>query len=309
MRTMKSVTPSLFRLMPATLPNGVLTAANINFRVTADASGWVAIGFSNDQLMPNSDIIMMTGEGEFQDAWANARAAPEKDVSQDATLHAASQNDGQTSVEFSRPLNSGDEDDLSLDSERFLLWAFNQSSDSFTRRHSSRGFTATMLDFGSAETCLTVGGVDPDFNDDGNIDTKDIDSLVAEIVAGANNAAFDLSGDTLVNSTDLDQWRNDAAIANGFSEPYLLGDANLDGTANAADLNTLGIHWLSNTSSWTAGDFTADGIANAADLNVLGLNWQSTISIAAQPVPEPSAALLLGIGWLFIRWQGVKRWK
>jgi hypothetical protein len=149
---------------------------------------------------------------------------------------------------------------------------------------------------------FTTGGgvVDVDFNDDGNIDTADIDGLVAEIIEGTNNPGFDLNGDAAVNSNDLEQWRNDAAAANGFVEAYLPGDANLDGSVSASDLNALGISWLQSPNTWSAGDFTADGVANAADLNDLGLNWLKTIATAAatQTVPEPSSAVLIGIGIL-----------
>ena len=273
----------------------------MSFRVTSSALGWVALGFSDNQQMANSDIIMLTGEGPMQDAWASARAAPPADGSQDVTLHASSQV-GQTIVEFSRPIVTGDEDDLALDAERFLLWAYHQSNDGFNSRHSARGFTSDKVDFSAAGACSTSGGLDPDFNDDGNVDTVDIDALVAEIIAGTNNSAFDLSGDAVVDVSDLDQWRADAANVNGFADSYALGDANLDGTANAADLNAVGLNWLGSPNSWTGGDFTANGVTDAADLNVLGLNWLSTIAAAADQsaVPEPNSVWMIGTGLLLL---------
>ena len=147
---------------------------------------------------------------------------------------------------------------------------------------------------------FTTGGpvINIDFNDDGDVDTVDIDALVSEIIASANNANFDLNGDAAVDGNDLDQWRGEAATANGFAEAFLLGDANLDGSVNAGDLNALGLSWLQSPNAWSAGDFTADGVANASDLNVLGINWLKTISTAAatQSVPEPSSLLLIWIG-------------
>ena len=56
--------------------------------------------------------------------------------------------------------------------------------------------------------------------------------LVGEIVAGTNDSAFDLTGDSDVDINDRNQWLTDAATANGFAEPYSLGDANLDGTVS-----------------------------------------------------------------------------
>ena len=283
------------------VPNGSYSvqwcteAENVNFRVTANATGWVALGFSNNQLMPSSDIIQTNGNGQIKDGWAVARAAPATDAFQDVTLHTATEAGGQTIVEFSRPIDTGDVDDLSLDTPRFLLWAFHATNDSFITRHSNRGFTSDTVDVSAAAACMTTGVVDADFNDDERVDTTDIDSLVMEIIAGTNDADFDLNGDSAVNTDDLDQWRNDGALANGFAEPYLPGDSNLDGTTDAADLNALGLSWLMSPNTWSGGDFTADGIANAGDLNALGVNWQASIA-PASPVPEPAGILLLGSG-------------
>ena len=74
-----------------------------------------------------------------------------------------------------------------------------------------------------------------------------------------------------------------------------MGDADLNGTVNSADLNSLGINWQQDIPLWSGGDFTADGSVTSADLNELGINWQESIPLAAQSVPEPS-----GIGLLLI---------
>lgn len=284
-------------------PNGDFTAdwcvegATINFRITADASGWVGLGFSDNQLMPNSDIIQANGAGAIQDGWALARAAPPADASQDVTLRSATEDGGTTIVEFSRLLDTGDEDDLSLDRARYLLWAFNASNDSFNQRHSFRGFSPSMLVLSAASPCATPG-IDPDFNDDGSTDTTDIDDLVMEIIGGSNNASFDINGDTFVNQDDLTQWRNEGALANGFGQPYLLGDANLDGTTDSEDLSALGVNWLTSPNRWSEGDFTADGFVDVLDFNALGVNWLKSIPRATEPVPESSSLLLLVIGCL-----------
>ena len=276
-------------------------ADSVNFRVTAATTGWVGLGFSDNQLMPNSDIIQASDSAPIKDGWAVARAAPPTDASQDVTQHTATESGGQTIVEFNRPIDTGDMDDLSLDTPRFLLWAYHTSNDNYGSRHSRRGFSNSTIDISAAAAC-TSGGVDPDFNDDGNIDIDDIDSLVMEIIAGTNSADFDLNGDATVDTADLDQWRNEGALANEFAEPYLLGDANLDGTADAADLNALGLSWQMSPNTWSGGDFTADGNADAGDLNALGLNWQSSIAIASL-VPEPAGLLLFGMGPLLVMWR------
>jgi hypothetical protein len=143
-------------------------------------------------------------------------------------------------------------------------------------------------------------GVDCDFDDDGLCNTVDIDLLGKEIIAGTNDTAFDMNSDGAVNLADQDQWRADAADKNGFAEPYLNGDANLDGSVTAPDLNALGSNWQTSPDPWSSGDFNADGFVDAGDLNLLGTNWQKSIPLAAagQAVPEPSSLVLLAIAGL-----------
>ena len=146
----------------------------------------------------------------------------------------------------------------------------------------------------------TTTGVDCDFDDDGSCNTVDIDLLGKEIIAGTNDTAFDMNSDGAVNLADQDQWRADAADKNGFAEPYLNGDANLDGSVTAPDLNALGSNWQTSPDPWSSGDFNADGFVDAGDLNLLGTNWQKSIPLAAagQAVPEPSSLVLLAIAGL-----------
>ena len=137
-----------------------------------------------------------------------------------------------------------------------------------------------------------------DFDGDFDVDVDDIDALVNEIVAGNDSGLFDLTGDSILDGQDLEQWRATAAEENGFAAPYLLGDANLDGSVNAHDLNSLGKNWLGNPNAWQWGDFTADGTVDASDLNQLAQNWQQSIPTAASPesVPEPAAMALFYVG-------------
>jgi hypothetical protein len=118
-----------------------------------------------------------------------------------------------------------------------------------------------------------------DVNHDGNVDVDDIDALVGKIVTGTNEATFDLTGDGIVDQADLDMWLSLAGIQNLPSgEPYLLGDANLDGMVDARDLNVVGQNWLQNVDGWSRGDFWADGRVHAPDLNALGINWLKDVS-------------------------------
>ena len=149
-----------------------------------------------------------------------------------------------------------------------------------------------------------------DFSGDGNVDTTDVDMLVGEIVGDTHEMWYDLNNDTVVDATDLDRWLLDAARHNGFTQAYLTGDANLDGSVDSTDLNELALSWQQNVTQWSLGDFTADGIVNSGDLNALALNWQRSVGMAspASQIPEPSSFLLAVFG-LALVWRGGFRGK
>ncbi|MEM8679706.1 MAG: hypothetical protein AAGF97_10180, partial [Planctomycetota bacterium] len=135
---------------------------------------------------------------------------------------------------------------------------------------------------------------DPDFNQDGMLDCLDADALVAEIVAGTNMAPFDLTGDGAVDNLDLDQWLADAGAANLASgNPYLVGDANLDGNVDGADF----VAWNSNkftaVAAWCSGDFNADGLVDGSDFIAWNDNKFTSADAAMIAVPEPTTSFTL----------------
>ncbi len=128
--------------------------------------------------------------------------------------------------------------------------------------------------------------------------------LVAKIVAGTDGELFDLTGSGVADDMDVNQWLSEAATHNGFSQAYLPGDSNLDGSVDATDLNNLALNWRKDedVAAWSAGDFKADGVVDSADLNELALNWQQSIPAGGAPVPEPSALFLTVVG-LAVIWR------
>ena len=156
-----------------------------------------------------------------------------------------------------------------------------------------------------AVTAMNQPSIPCDFSGNGACDVEDIDLLTTEILAGTNNLVFDVTGDNVVDIADLNRWLADAATHNGFVEAYLPGDADLDGTVNATDLNRLALNWQQDTSEWSGGDFTTDGVVDSADLNALGVNWRRSIALGATAnaaVPEPSGWFLMFIG-LALAWR------
>ena len=126
-----------------------------------------------------------------------------------------------------------------------------------------------------------------DFDKNGVYDCADIDAVVAEIVAGTNNAVFDFNGDGLVDIADRDAWLVEAGMEN-IGAPYLLGDSNLDGTVDVSDFNIWNQNSFTNTAAWCSGDFNADGGVDTSDFNI----WNENKFQSASVVPEPSTGML-----------------
>jgi hypothetical protein len=139
------------------------------------------------------------------------------------------------------------------------------------------------------DTVIEVGSLG-DLNNDGLFNVFDLDELTSEIATGSEETSFDINGDDVVDILDVDDWLAKAAKFNGFSMPYPKGDANLDGTVDASDLNVVAQRWQSAAFGWSNGDFIPDGSIDANDLNVLGQNWLARISpVTIAAVPEPNA--------------------
>ena len=137
-----------------------------------------------------------------------------------------------------------------------------------------------------------------DYNNDGQYTTADIDLLVTAIAAADNDPFYDLDGDSATDTVDLTLWREIAGSVNNASgAPYLLGDANLDGTVDGQDFLAWNNSKFTETALWSAGDFNADGFVDGQDF----LNWNNFKFQSADlaSVPEPnSLALFSLVGFL-----------
>jgi len=78
----------------------------------SDPQTWIGIGFSEDQLMPNTDVVtgLVTpfGDALVQDRWSQIKSIPAVDDQQDITSTSASYQDGILTVLFSRARQSTD---------------------------------------------------------------------------------------------------------------------------------------------------------------------------------------------------------
>ncbi len=145
-----------------------------------------------------------------------------------------------------------------------------------------------------------ISDISCDFDGDGLCNVQDLDQLLSSL--GTTNPTYNLdSTDETITLGDRDAWLSIAGDQN-ISRPYVVGDSDLDGDVDAADLNNLGVAWLSTDNpTWEDGDFDADGTVDAKDLNDVGLNWQQGVEPAAASVPEPDTLTLAMVltAWTF----------
>ena len=153
-------------------------------------------------------------------------------------------------------------------------------------------FTTAILD--NFQIAAVSDVLEGDFNEDGLLDAADINLLSTIVRRNANNEGFDLNGDELVNSDDLNEW-----VVNIKHTYY--GDANLDGQFSTSDLVFVfqaGEYEDATplNSNWTTGDWNADGDFSTGDLVLAfqagGFEAGPRASVAA--VPEPNGMQ----GWL-----------
>jgi T5SS/PEP-CTERM-associated repeat protein len=127
---------------------------------------------------------------------------------------------------------------------------------------------------------------------DGNLtcDLADLDALSLAAVGG-DPATFDLDGNGLVDSGDIDRWLQLAGLQNlGAGRRYLPGDANFDAVVDGADFGIWNASKFTSTGRWSQGDFNADGMIDGSDFGIWNAN---KFTSSFQTVPEPSCLVLL----------------
>ena len=148
-------------------------------------------------------------------------------------------------------------------------------------------FEAEMLNFFSLDVS---GGLNGDFDASGALDIADLDDLTSQSAGGTNPAGYDLNGDALVDSADINVW-----VESEFKS--WVGDANLDGEFNSGDLVQVlatGNYEQDVDTVWSSGDFNGDGRTNSSDLvaALAGGGYEAGPRAAVAAVPEPSSLAL-----------------
>jgi hypothetical protein len=148
------------------------------------------------------------------------------------------------------------------------------------------GFTRIVngrMDMGSVE--FAEPSVDGDFNNDGLWDCTDINLLTAAVASGMNDLDFDMNGDGVVDgisnpmdvTNDIVAWLQRAGMEDtqGVTggNPFVVGDANLDGVADGLDFIqwnngkfTINTDWCGNDNMpMVGGNFNGDGVIDGLD--------------------------------------------
>ena len=121
-------------------------------RDTAVEGRWIGVGFSDDMLMANSDIVtgyVSSGNAVVDDRYATGRSIPAIDSDQ-SQVSPVGHNvvNGSTTIQFTRTLQSSDVLDLSLDVPRYFLVATGDVSGGNIAQHNFNGrwTSTTMID-------------------------------------------------------------------------------------------------------------------------------------------------------------------
>ena len=163
--------------------------------------------------------------------------------------------------------------------------------------------SAGRLSHGAAGDIIFGGPVkrvEGDFNGDDALTVEDINLLTEASATGNHEAAFELTGDNLVNFDDISYW------ISGLKNSWV-GDANVDGEFNSGDLVQVfaaGKYEQETAANWADGDWTGDGVFDSSDLVfAFADGGYENGPKAAAAVPEPSGLALLliavsGLLWL-----------
>ena len=137
-----------------------------------------------------------------------------------------------------------------------------------------------------------------DFQTDGVLDSEDLQLLLNQLASQDDNPEFDLNGDSQVNGKDVKVWIKE------FKNTWI-GDANLDGEFNAADLTAIfeaGKFRQDSAADWFDGDWTGDNRFNTRDLIAAfkdgGYNSGKRPSVQSVPEPNGFVAALVAASWL-----------
>lgn len=113
------------------------TRNEIKFAMTARTDKWLAVGISEDQLMPFTDTYIgwaAMGSTYLSDRYIGKyKTAPTLDNNQNSYDVNGSYVGGYSYIEFKRPIATNDDDDISIDGCRYYFFAIGGAFNSATK--------------------------------------------------------------------------------------------------------------------------------------------------------------------------------
>ncbi|MCA9263627.1 MAG: hypothetical protein KDA60_07245 [Planctomycetales bacterium] len=136
-----------------------------------------------------------------------------------------------------------------------------------------------------------------DLSPNGRLNCSDLNNLRVLINDNTYSTRWDINVDSHIDRRDYLAWMELAADRNQNGQPYLPGDANLDGVVDATDYRLLEnnllrpVYSTSPSAYWCRGDFNFDAQIDGQDFNLWNqYKFQSTASPApAGPARAPRA--------------------
>jgi DOMON domain len=119
---------------------------NINIILSAPTEGWIAVGFNPSRMMKDADILIgyvKNGEVFMEDHFGSGNTKHQADIdlggTEDITISGGFEEKDKTTLQFSRPLNSGDSNDRKLEEgkEYKVIFAYGKR-DNFKSYHKLR---------------------------------------------------------------------------------------------------------------------------------------------------------------------------
>ena len=200
---------------------------------------------------------------------------------------------GNTYGELGGPSQFGDDAFLAkLDSSGTVQW-IQQSGDGHNQPHFYKGVAVD-----SNGSAYVTGEASPrtllaKYGGDGTEQWK------RQVCPHPVDVAVDAGGTVYVTGSDL--VGGCAHVVAVASYPATVGDATLDGCVDGLDYIAWSNNYKLSDRWWEEGDFTGDGYVDGLDYVVWSSNYDVGCPAAPGPVPEPSCAVLLALGFLALR--------
>lgn len=132
----------------------------LHAKISAKTKGWVAVGFNPVKQMQGGNYILGYVKGDkvevtdhFGNKSVNHSADEKLGGTSDVTLVGGSEKGGTTTIEFTIPMDSGDEYDsvLSADGDTVVVLAYGPPRDSFKARHRKQAKKTVNLSTGAVK--------------------------------------------------------------------------------------------------------------------------------------------------------------